>query len=68
MQSEDCEDWLHLGIRASSSALGFLRPYGNKRPRSSGTIFVGKKLQNHERMKQKTHYSEALAYLRDYCL
>jgi len=30
--------------------------------------FVGKKLQNHERMKQKTHYSEALAYLRDYCL
>ena len=32
------------------------------------TIFVGKKLQNHERMKQKTHYSEALAYLRDYCL
>ncbi len=30
--------------------------------------FVGKKLQNHERMKQKTHYSEAQAYLRDYCL
>ena len=30
--------------------------------------FVGKKLQNHERMKQKEHYSEALAYLRDYCL
>lgn len=30
--------------------------------------FVGKILQNHERMKQKTHYSEALAYLRDYCL
>ena len=25
-------------------------------------------MQNHERMKQKTHYSEALAYLRDYCL
>jgi len=22
LQSEDCEDWLHLGIRASSSALG----------------------------------------------
>ena len=41
LQSEDCEDWLHLGIRASSFALGFLRPYGNKRPRSSGTIFVG---------------------------
>ena len=30
--------------------------------------FVGKKLKKHERMKQKTHYSEALAYLRDYCL
>ena len=30
--------------------------------------FVGNKLQNHERMKQKEHYSEALAYLRDYCL
>ena len=25
-------------------------------------------MQNHERMKQKTHYSDALAYLRDYCL
>ena len=25
-------------------------------------------MQNYERMKQKTHYSEALAYLRDYCL
>jgi CRP-like cAMP-binding protein len=25
-------------------------------------------MQNHERMKQKTHYSEALAYLRNYCL
>ena len=30
--------------------------------------FVGKLLQNHERMKQKEHYSEAQAYLRDYCL
>jgi len=25
-------------------------------------------MQNYERMKQKTHYSETLAYLRDYCL
>lgn len=25
-------------------------------------------MQNNERMKQKEHYSEALAYLRDYCL
>ena len=25
-------------------------------------------MQNHERMKQQNHYTQALAYLRDYCL